>query len=176
MSCGIASIGFWHTKSSPGICREGRSPRTPSALAEKMSLIRQDHRKKLSEEMKKREEKIRKSIRLSDEEAADLKKKSELCGLSETEFIRQLIHGQAPKPLPEDRFWDKMNELYECHSRLKLRADQYKNDPELHQFYSERADELQDLVIKIIERFTQPVPISEIKLFDDEVVADQNGA
>ena len=48
---------------------------------------------------------------------------------------------------------DKMNELYECHSRLKRRADQFKNDPKLQQFYSERAEELQDLVIKIIERF-----------------------
>lgn len=106
--------------------------------------------------MKKSKETIRKSIRLSDEEAADLKAKAELCGLTETEFIRQLIRGQAPKPLPEDRFWDKMNELYECHSRLKRRADQFKNNPELHLFYSKRAAELQDLVIKIIERFTQP--------------------
>lgn len=106
--------------------------------------------------MKNSKEKSRKSISLSDEEAADLKAKAELCGLTETEFLRQLIRGQAPKPLPEDRFWDKMNELYECHSRLKRRAKQYENDPQLHQFYLARADELQDLVMKIIERFTQP--------------------
>ena len=106
--------------------------------------------------MKNSKEKIRKSVSLSDDEAADLKAKAELCGLTETEFLRQLIRGQAPKPLPEDRFWDKMNELYECHSRLKRRAKQYENDPQLHQFYLDRADELQDLVIKIIERFTQP--------------------
>ena len=106
--------------------------------------------------MKKNKEKIRKSISLSDEEAADLKAKAKLCGLTETEFLRQLIRGQAPKPLPEDRFWDKMNELYECHSRLKRRAKQYENDQQLHQFYLDRADELQDLVMKIIERFTQP--------------------
>lgn len=126
--------------------------------------------------MKKDKEIIRKSIRLSDEEAADLKAKADLCGLTETEFIRQLIRGQVPKPLPEDRFWDKMNELYECHSRLKRRADQYKNDPKLHQFFSERADELQGLVIRIIERFTQPEPIPEIKMSDDTSVSDQNGA
>ena len=81
-----------------------------------------------------------------------------------------------PKPLPEDRFWDKMNELYDCHSRLKRRANQFKNDPVLHQFYSERADELQALVIRIIERFTQPEPLSEVKISDDAVTADQNGA
>lgn len=126
--------------------------------------------------MKNSKEKIRVSFRLSDEEAADLKAKAELCGLSETEFIRQLIRGLMPKPLPEDRFWDKMNELYVCHSRLKRRADQFKNDPVLHQFYTERADELQDLVIRIIERFTQPEPISDIKMFDDAAVSDQNGA
>lgn len=106
--------------------------------------------------MKNSKEKIRKSVSLSDDEVADLKAKAELCGLTETEFLRQLIRGQAPKPLPEDRLWDKMNELYECHSRLKRRARQYENDPQLHQFYLDRADELQDLVIKIIERFTQP--------------------
>ena len=126
--------------------------------------------------MKKSEEKIRKTFRLSDDEAADLKKKAELCGLTETEFIRQLIRGQMPKPLPEDRFWDKMNELYDCHSRLKRRADQFKNDTKLHRFYSERAEELQDLVIKIIDRFTQPDPVSDIKMSDDAAVSDQNGA
>lgn len=106
--------------------------------------------------MKKSERKIRKAFRLSDEEADKLKANAELCGLTETEFLRQLIVGKRPKALPDDRFWDKMNELYECHSKLKHRAKQFENDPELHQFYSDRADELQDLVMKIIERFTQP--------------------
>ena len=106
--------------------------------------------------MKNKEEKIRKSFRLSDEEADKLKANAELCGLTETEFLRKLILGQQPKALPGDRFWDKMNELYECHSRLKRRAKQFENDPLLHQFYLDRADELQDLVMKIIERYTQP--------------------
>lgn len=106
--------------------------------------------------MKKSERKIRKTFRLSDEEADKLKASAELCGLTETEFLRQLIVGKRPKVLPSDRFWDKMNELYECHSKLKRRATQFENDPELHQFYSDRADELQDLVMKTIERFTQP--------------------
>ena len=126
--------------------------------------------------MKKSNEIIRKSFRLSDEEAAELKEKAALCGLSETEFIRQLIRGLMPKPLPEDRFWDKMNELYDCHSRLKRRAERFKNDPVLHKFYSERANELQDLVIRIIERFTQPEPIADAKTFGDAAVSDQNGA
>ena len=106
--------------------------------------------------MKNKEERIRKSFRLSDEEADKLKENAELCGLTETEFLRKLILGQQPKALPDDRFWNKMNELYECHSRLKRRAKQFENDPQLHKFYLERADELQDLVMRIIERFTQP--------------------
>lgn len=110
--------------------------------------------------MKNKEEKIRKTFRLSDEEADNLKANAECCGLTETEFLRQLILGQQPKALTEDRFWDKMNDLYECHSRLKRRAKQFENDPRLHQFYLDRADELQDLVMKIIERFTQPDPFS----------------
>ena len=106
--------------------------------------------------MKKSERKIRKTFRLSDEEADNLKANAELCGLTETEFLRKLILGEQPKALPGDRFWEKMNELYECHSRLKRRAKQFENDPELHHFYSDRADELQDLVMKIIEKYTQP--------------------
>ena len=53
-----------------------------------------------------------------------------------------------------------MNELYECHSKLKRRAKQFEHDPQLHQFYLDRADELQDLVMKIIERYTQPDQLS----------------
>ena len=118
--------------------------------------------------MKNSKEKIRIGIRLSDEEAADLKAKAELCGLTETEFLRKLILGQQPKALPEDRLWDKMNELYECHSRLKRRAKQFENDPQLHQFYLDRADELQDLVMKIIERFTQPDQFSVKDAIDSQ--------
>ena len=106
--------------------------------------------------MKKSERKIRKTFRLTGEEADNLKANAELCGLTETEFMRKLILGEQPKALPGDRFWDKMNELYECHSKLKRKAKQFENDPQLQQFYSDRADELQDLVMKIIERFTQP--------------------
>ena len=68
--------------------------------------------KKISK-MKKSERKIRKTFRLSDEEADNLKANADLCGLTETEFLRKLILGEQPKPLPGDRFWDKMNELYE---------------------------------------------------------------
>ena len=116
--------------------------------------------------MKNKEEKIRKSFRLTDEEADKLKANAELCGLTETEFLRKLILGQQPKALPEDRFWDKMNELYECHSRLKRRAKQLENDPQLHQFYLDRANELQDLVMKIIERYTQPDQFSVKDMID----------
>ena len=106
--------------------------------------------------MKKNERNIRKSFRLSDEEADKLKANAELCGLTETEFLRKLILGQQPKALPGDRFWDKMNELYACHSRLRRRAKQFENDPALHKVYADKADELQELVVKIIERYTQP--------------------
>lgn len=113
--------------------------------------------------MKNREEKIRKTIRLSEEEYKKLKDNAALCGLTDNEFIRQLCLGLSPKPLLGDQFWDKMNELYECHSRLRMRAKQFEYEPALHDFYSERADELQNLVMRIIEKFTQPEPISSEK-------------
>ena len=104
--------------------------------------------------MKNREEKIRKTIRLSEEEYKKLKDNAALCGLTDNEFIRQLCLGLSPKPLPGDQFWDKMNELYECHRRLRMRAKQFEYEPALHDFYSERADELQNLVMRILKKLS----------------------
>lgn len=66
-----------------------------------------------------KEEKVRIRVRLAEEEKEKLERNSALCGLSQSEYIRQLCRGIHPKPKPPDVFWQLMDELYKAHSDLK---------------------------------------------------------
>lgn len=66
--------------------------------------------------MKDKKDKKVITLRLTEEENEKLKRCSALCGLSQTEFIRQLCKGNTPKPEPPKAFWDMMNALYDVHS------------------------------------------------------------
>lgn len=54
---------------------------------------------------------IKKQFWLSSQEAAELKRKAELAGISETAVIRLLIRGYAPREKPDGRFYDAMRNL-----------------------------------------------------------------
>ena len=64
-------------------------------------------------------EKVRIKVRLTEEENQKLEHDSTLCGLSQSEYVRQLCRGIRPKPKPPDAFWELMDELYKAHSDLK---------------------------------------------------------
>ena len=64
-------------------------------------------------------EKVRIRVRLTEEENQKLKHDSALCGLSQSEYVRQLCRGIRPKPKPPEAFWQMMNELYQIHSTLR---------------------------------------------------------
>lgn len=66
-----------------------------------------------------KEEKVRIRVRLTEEEKAKLERNSALCGLTQSEYVRQLCRGVHPKPKPPDVFWELMEELYKAHSDLK---------------------------------------------------------
>ena len=65
-----------------------------------------------------KEEKVRIKVRLTEEENEKLKQNSALCGLTQSEYVRQLCSGIRPKPKPPDAVWELMNELYKVHSSL----------------------------------------------------------
>ena len=65
-----------------------------------------------------REEKVRIKVRLTEEEKENLERSSALCGLTQSEYVRQLCRGVHPKPKPPDVFW-RLDELYKAHSNLK---------------------------------------------------------
>ena len=64
-------------------------------------------------------EKVRIRVRLTEEEKEKLERNSALCGLTQSEYVRQLCRGIYPKPKPPDVFWGLMDELYKAHSDLK---------------------------------------------------------
>ena len=64
-------------------------------------------------------EKVRIRVCLTEEEKEKLERNSTLCGLPQSEYVRQLCRGIRPKPKPTEVFWQMMNELYQIHSALR---------------------------------------------------------
>lgn len=59
------------------------------------------------------------TVRLTEEEKQKLEYCSNLCGLSQSDFIRQLCKGKAPKPQPKKEFWEVLEALYAVHNSFK---------------------------------------------------------
>lgn len=59
----------------------------------------------------KNKDKIRVSVWLSEAENEKLKLSAKLCGLSESEFVRQLCKGKTPKPQPTKEFWEMLEAI-----------------------------------------------------------------
>ncbi len=81
------------------------------------------------------DEKVRMKIRLTEEEKAKLEHDAALCGLSQTEFVRQVCLGRRPRQKPPADFWELMDILYEWHSTLER----------LTVYYPEAARECQEI-------------------------------
>ena len=63
--------------------------------------------------------KVRKKVLLSEEENEKLIRCAAACGLTQSEFIRQLCKGETPKPQPTKEFWELLNTLYDVHKGFK---------------------------------------------------------
>ena len=50
-------------------------------------------------------------IRLTQEEANDLKRKAKMCGMTQSALIRVLLKGYEPREKPDDRFFDVMRQM-----------------------------------------------------------------
>ena len=62
------------------------------------------------------------SVWLNEAENEKLKQYAISCGLSQTEFVRQLCKGKTPKPQPSKEFWQMLEALYEVHKGFKACA------------------------------------------------------
>ena len=65
---------------------------------------------------KENNKKVRIKVRLSEEENETLKRCASVCGLSQSEIIRQLCKGKTPKAKPPREFWELLNALYSVHN------------------------------------------------------------
>ncbi len=65
---------------------------------------------------KENNNKVRIKVRLTEGENEKLKRCAAACGLSQSEFIRQLCKGKAPKPQPQKEFWEVIEALYDVHN------------------------------------------------------------
>ena len=63
----------------------------------------------------KNKDKVRVSVWLTEAENEKLKQCARNCGLSESEFVRQLCKGKTPKPQPSKQFWQMLDAVYEIH-------------------------------------------------------------
>ncbi len=64
-------------------------------------------------------ERVRKSIRLSEEEYEILSSYAKQCVLSESQLMGMMIMGKHPQPLPDKNFWLMLEELYSIRDSLK---------------------------------------------------------
>lgn len=81
--------------------------------------------------MSANDEKVHLKIRLTEEEKAKLEHDAVLCGLTQTEYIRQVCLGRQLRPKPPAEFWELMDALYALHDtleRLAIRCAEFKPD------------------------------------------------
>ena len=69
--------------------------------------------------MSTHDEKVRLKIRLTEEEKAKLKHDAALCGLTQSEYFRQICLSKRPRPKQLPEFWELLDALYEIHDKLE---------------------------------------------------------
>ena len=69
--------------------------------------------------MSANDEKVRVKIRLTDEEKARLEHNTALCGLTQSEYLRQICLGRQPWPKQPPEFWELLDALYALHGTLE---------------------------------------------------------
>lgn len=69
--------------------------------------------------MSTHDEKVRLKIRLTEEEKAKLEYDAALCGMTQSEYFRQICLGKQPRPKQPPEFWERLDALYEIHDKLE---------------------------------------------------------
>lgn len=96
-----------------------------------------------------KEEKVRVTVKLSEEEKAKLERDSSRCGLSQTAFLRMLIAGKTPEPAPPKVFWEMLSALYSLHDSFAGCIPYYPKAEEI-------CKEIQHLILNLQYEFTIP--------------------
>ena len=90
-----------------------------------------------------------KHFRFSKEDAENLKRKSQMACMSESQLVRMLIRGYKPKEKPDNRFYEAMRQLSSIANNLNQLAakahslgfiDAQKLDEEVNRWHQFQAD------------------------------------
>lgn len=100
-------------------------------------------------------ERVRISVRLSEEEYEQFSNYARQCGLSESQLVRMLIMGKHPQPLPDKNFWLMLEQLYSIHDSLK-QLSRFDNS------LLKKCDEIEQLILDLQRAVTVP---KEVELF-----------
>lgn len=93
---------------------------------------------------KKKQDTVSFHIRLTEEENEKLEQCAAMCGLSQSEFVRQLVQGKTPKPQPSKDFWGMMQALYSLH-------DAFESCVSFYPQATEECRKIEQLVLKLQE-------------------------
>ncbi|MGI5906473.1 MAG: plasmid mobilization protein [Candidatus Pararuminococcus gallinarum] len=69
--------------------------------------------------MSTNDEKVCLKVRLTEEEKAKLEHDAALCGLTQSEYLRQICLSKRPQPKQPPEFWKLLDALYEIHDKLE---------------------------------------------------------
>ncbi|MCM1285926.1 MAG: hypothetical protein NC213_10590 [Acetobacter sp.] len=100
-------------------------------------------------------EKVRISVRLSEEEYELFSSCAKQCGLSESQLVSMLIMGKQPQPLPDKNFWLTLEQLYSIHDSLK-QLSRFDNS------LLKKCDEIEQLILDLQRAITVP---KEVDMF-----------
>ena len=96
-----------------------------------------------------KEEKVRVTVKLNEEEKAKLERDSSLCGMSQTAFLRMLIAGKIPEPAPPKEFWELLSALYSLHDSFQSCIPYYPKAEEV-------CRQIRHLILNLQYEFTVP--------------------
>jgi len=94
--------------------------------------------------LSKKQEKVCVKLWLTQREKEMVKQSAKLCGLTQTEYLRQSCLGRHPRPQPASEFWELLDEIYSIHGTLERLA---VSSPEL----AEHSRNIEALVLRLQE-------------------------
>ena len=103
---------------------------------------------------------IKKNIWVNQREADDLREKSEAACLSEAEFIRKLIDGYVPPPVPDERFFQAMDVVDKMSDAVNAMAAKMNNSVDMIALMAEarKWHQLRNLIEKEFLRPKEVMP------------------
>ena len=99
--------------------------------------------------MEEKDKRKKVTISMYDEDIERLNAASKRSGCNKSEYVRRMLRWSIPKPIPDIRFWELMNELYAIHNVIKDNAEDNTN-------ILMACDELEDWIMKLQSESTLP--------------------